>query len=364
MATVRSRSPQPLQVASSSKVSQPPTVVANSSVQNSSQNAAGLPANNVFGQAMTRTLGGAIVWLSGAAAGISAIFYVCGVLVTTANLNMLGLDPLESRYDATFYMHRGGEFLLVSAKSIAEFYFWFFALAGSFLFFLTLIFLALRPWLRKLALKTPLRGLFRHHDLWKFVAYALLLVVLFKHVSTHLHMSKDMSVSDVLYALHGSDFVAKTEPIEQIRNAIVCGRQGSLADTFALFSLQHVFIGISIYLSWLLARAWRGGILLVIPFIIMFVISSFFLPLVYGKFMLPNKFPGALVQLEHSAEIAGGNLRMYLLNKTDNEFVFWDPSGQRIVWLPTRTVASVVFSESQSLHQIARSVAGADQCKL
>jgi hypothetical protein len=77
--------------------------------------------------------GGTIAWLSGAAVGIGAIFYVCGVLVTIANLDMLGLDPLIFRYDAAFYMHRGGLFLLEFATEAGQFFFQAIPLVGVLL---------------------------------------------------------------------------------------------------------------------------------------------------------------------------------------------------------------------------------------
>lgn len=82
------------------------------------------PGHNYVVPASVRMLASILAWLSGAGAGIGAIFYVCGVLVTIANLDMLGLDPLAFRYDPTFYMHRGGTFLLVFAADMGQFFFW------------------------------------------------------------------------------------------------------------------------------------------------------------------------------------------------------------------------------------------------
>jgi hypothetical protein len=108
-----------------SPISSPPT---------SSEESAGLPGPNLAAPTtIVRMLGGTIAWLSGAAVGIGAIFYVCGVLVTIANLDMLGLDPLIFRYDAAFYMHRGGLFLLEFATEAGQFFFQAIPLVGVLL---------------------------------------------------------------------------------------------------------------------------------------------------------------------------------------------------------------------------------------
>ena len=45
---------------------------------------------------------------------------------------------------------------------------------------------------------------------------------------------------------------------------------------------------------------------------------------------------------------------MYLLNKTDSEFVLWDPRRRSIVWLPNRTLASAEMLESRSLSELVK----------
>ena len=77
-----------------------------------------------------RTLGGTIAWLSGSVAGIGAIFYAFGYLITLANLNMLGLDPLAFRYDPTFYIQRGASFLLLVAIDVVQQVLWYFGPAA------------------------------------------------------------------------------------------------------------------------------------------------------------------------------------------------------------------------------------------
>jgi hypothetical protein len=303
-----------------------------------------------------RALAGAIAWLSGAAAGISAIFYVCGVLVTTANLHMLGLDPLALRYEATFYMHRGGQFLLVTAIDLGKTSFYFFAFGG-------LLFLAIGavlPILRRTIMRTRLWRFVDFPNFWKTVAYLSLLALLFQQVATHLTMPQAVNVSDMLYARHDALNFGKAEPTDQIRQWLICGKQVSLEGFFIEYGSQHIFIGLLLAVSWALTRLWRWGFLLTTPFAIIFLISCFLLTFVYGKLVVLNKFPAAIVQFERPTEMT--NKKLYLLNKTDNDFIFWEPSGRKVEWVPIRAIAGIEFSASESLSQIALASAEVDKC--
>lgn len=291
-----------------------------------------------------RALGATIAWLSGSLAGIGAIFYAFGYLITLANLHMLGLDLLAFHYEPTFYIQRGAGFLLLSAMDVGQFWFWLFVV-------LALGFLGGRALRRRgggLIARQPFRGIAKHRDLWKALAYLALLLLLARQLREHLLFPEDLSVAGVLYPADGA--AAAASPLRQW---IVAGKTSLLQDRYAIFVNQQVFIGVLLLLAWGLSRGWRWGALLTAPFAVVFAISLAWLPLEYGKLALPNKFPQALVRVEHSAGPAGDPSRlMYLLNKTDSEFVLWDPQRHKIVWLPARTVASAEISASRSLSQI------------
>jgi hypothetical protein len=46
---------------------------------------------------------------------------------------------------------------------------------------------------------------------------------------------------------------------------------------------------------------------------------------------------------------------MYLLNKTDSDFVMWDARQRKIIWVPARLVASAEISAGRTLSQIIKS---------
>ncbi len=302
-----------------------------------------------------RSLGAALAWLSGSVAGIGAVFYACGYLVTLANLQMLGLDLMAFRYEPASYIQLGGNFAWVSA--------WY-AVQGSYGPYVPLVLVLLTVSLggrllgergRRLATKQPFRSYARHREAWKALAYLLLLVLLGFQLRQHLLFPPDLAVSGVLYPAAGGS--AAGGPI---REWIVSGKEGLLQERYFILVEQQVVIGVLLVLAWNLYRASRWGTLLTVPFAAVFAISLLYLPLEYGKLALPNKFPQVAIRLEHPAQTAGQSASgeptaaMYLLNKTDSEFVLWDPGRRKIVWLPTRTVASAEISESRTLSEIIK----------
>jgi hypothetical protein len=300
-------------------------------------------------------LGGTVAWLSASAAGLGAIFYAFGYLITLANLYMLGLDLIAFSYDPTFYIRRGANFLLLSAIDVAEFLFALFeglapgfliAFLGILIAFLGSRLLRRRGW--KVATKQPFRHFTEHQQVWKVLAYLSLLPPLVYLLLTRVWFPDALTVSGVLY--HAGNAGAAGG---QIREWIVSGNERELHNQYAHLVQQQVVIGVLLLLAWGSTRAWRWSALLTAPFAVLFAISAACLPLEYGTLALPNRFPPALIRFEHPAEMAGAPpVAMYLLNKTESEFVLWDSYHRKIVWIPSRMLASVEILESQALSQI------------
>jgi hypothetical protein len=112
--------------------------------------------------ASLRTVGSAVAWLSGSLAGIGAIFYAFGYLITLANLDLLGVDLLIFRYDPTTYIHRGSDFLLLSVIIVAK------AWGSAFVVAVLGFLVSQMPRVReaKLWTKQPFYHIGEHQDLW------------------------------------------------------------------------------------------------------------------------------------------------------------------------------------------------------
>jgi hypothetical protein len=312
-----------------------------------------------------RVLGGIIAWLFGATAGIGALLYALGYLATQANLHMLGLDQLDLRYDPTFYTQRGFEFLQLSARRVGGVWFWVFVvlalilLACPILYDLALFFRVgrfLHERGQRLATKQPFRSVAEHKEVFKkLLLYPGLLALLYLRLQGHLFIPGELNISGVLYLTSGTPGT-----FEQWQ--LFSGQEESRQEQFAEFVNQQFLIGLLLLVCWRLTRAWRWRAMATAPFAVVFAISATFLPLEYGTLVLPNKFAQVLIRFENPAAVAAvPQGMMYLLNKTDAEFVLWDPRRQRVVWIPNRTIASADISESRTLSQILESSKGAER---
>ncbi len=298
-----------------------------------------------------RTLGGAITWLSGAIAGIVAIFYAFGYLATISNLRMLGLEFGSLHYDHTFYVQRGASFLLLSVVETAPYLFFVFSLM------LVILFTALgsRLLYQRLAMRLSFPSVTGHRGTWQAVAYAGLLLLLALQVSTHLQYPEWMAVSDILRSAGDEGSAGGS-----IREWILSGNERLLQDQFTYLANQQVLIGALLFFAWRVSRAWRWGVLLTAPFAVVFVISTCYLAIEYGTLALPIKFREALIPDPHPAQAVGAPLiKMYLLNQIESGSEFWDPHHRRIEWIAIEK--PVDFSERRTIRQILSSSEGAER---
>ncbi len=302
--------------------------------------------------ASVRTLGSAVAWLSGSLAGIGAIFYAFGYLITLANLDLLGVDLLVFRYDPTTYIHRGSDFLLLSVIIVTKA--WGPAFVVAVLGFLG----SQMPRVRdaRLWATQPFCRIGEHPDLWKAVAYLAILALFARELLwAHSAFQEDMAASGVLYPAAGG---GSTE--SRVREWILAGKQGQLYDHYAAFLAQQAVIGALLLAAWGLTRAWRWRVLLTAPFAIGSALALAWLPLEYGKLVLSNKFSQVLVRFEQpTVATSQPPATMYLLNRTDTDFVLWAADQRKIVWVPARTVTSAELSASRSLSEIIQSSGGA-----
>jgi hypothetical protein len=298
-----------------------------------------------------QTLGGAITWLVGVAAGTPAIFYAFGYLATLSNVHMLGLDLRDLRYDYLFYMQRGASFLLLLVLQTVP----YLLFVSSLLLVILFMFLGLRLLYQRLAMRQPFRSFTGHHGTWQAIAYAGLLLLLALQLSTHLSYPEWMDVSDILHGAGGEGSAGGP-----IRELILSGNEGLLLDHFTYLANQQVWLGALLLFAWSVSRARRWRVLMTAPFALVFVISPFYLALGYGTLALPVKFREALITDPHPAQTPSASLvKMYLLNQNESVYVLWDPRDRQIRKIKIET--PVDFFEDRTLSQILKSSEGAER---
>ena len=305
---------------------------------------------------LLRTVGVFIGWLTGSLAGLGAILYACGYLTTRAHLNVLGLYGLFE-YEAEHFVHEGAKFFIVVGHLIAR---TALALAIPAIMVTGLALIAVLG-LRRIG---RLRTLFLT---WKprlvrqttsavcrSVVYSLLLVLLVIHSDTYLDkFSEPLFVSNLLYAnIDESDRKGVGDAgVAQIKAWLLRGDTESTKGRFSDLLLGGILAGGILYVAWQLTSRWNvsGGLrtLLITPFIISFIIYVLLIPMLYGVLVRRTEYP--VIVLDSEAAMQTDSTLLFLLKKTDREFVVWDADHSRVVWIPVGEVQRVEVSRVQSL---------------
>ncbi|MEJ5365428.1 MAG: hypothetical protein WHS86_10025 [Desulfosoma sp.] len=280
-----------------------------------------------------------IGWLTGSVAGMAAIFYACGYLVSRAHLKMLGLFGLFE-FPKERYLQEGGKFFAVLASMvIAE----LLPLLVLILYMLTAIFLvsivfvAACHWLplrtlpdrcRKLAsiVKAFPKGKPWLWSLWILfcLAYALLFFVL----DYYNDFAAVLKVSNLLY--HSSGGFSPLPDIARIEHWLLEGDSLRLHSYF-LHLLKGEFLALV-----LLTAAWyttapfeKVRLWLISPFLLIVTLYTLFTPMAYGVLVHPTKC--ALVSFQWKEKVfEKAPPVFFLLNKTDKEVVVWDEVSQKV----------------------------------
>lgn len=294
---------------------------------------------NVFKE-ITALLG----WLSGSLAGIAAVFYACGYLIKRAHLNLLGISALFS-FSKEQYMQEGARFVADMADLVARIAL---PLIMAAIVLAAVVFLlrrtglrqrmdSAREWFVELAERKPWA--------WRSAAYGMLLVLLVLLIDRELSLfGAPLAVSDLLFApLEGA-----RGDTSQIRDWLVAGDRASLDNLYFNLTLTVIKGGAILLLAWRAVEPWRLRILLAAPFALTFLLSSLMLPMVYGVLKRPARFPRIVADSE-SKLLAGVRGEVYLLDKTDDEFVLWDAPARRVIWLPREEVKSAEIGRARFL---------------
>jgi hypothetical protein len=83
---------------------------------------------------------------------------------------------------------------------------------------------------------------------------------------------------------------------------------------------------------------WRWRSWLIAPFMISMGLFLLLLPMDYGVLKRPTVYP-VLSVTPSDATSSRANGPLYLLDKTNSEFVAWDASTRKVEWIPAGTLA-------------------------
>lgn len=293
---------------------------------------------NVFKEITT-----ALGWLSGSLAGIAALFFSCGYLITRAHMNLLGVSAIFS-FTQEQYMLEGARFVADMVDRLAR--------NALPLLELTIMLLAAGFLLGQ----TRLRGLLeparlRASDFLKCrqtgcraACYGLLLLLLFL-IKQHLAMfGPPLAVSDLLFLPAAPSGTKGSE----IAGYLLSGDRDSLESWYFDLTLCVFKAALLLLLAWRLTQPWRLRLLLTAPFALAFSLSVLLLPMSYGVLKRPVRFPSIVVNSENSM-LASVRGELFLLDKTEDQFILWEAGTRRVLWLPRDQVLSAQIGKPRLL---------------
>lgn len=285
---------------------------------------------------------GFLVWLGGSLAGITAIFYATGYLITRAHLSMLGLHGVLD-FDNRAIVHEGGKFLLVVAYStVSDVALPLLAVLGPVAIAVLGVRRLLGGWVPRW--RERLLGRFSGaaaRDGLRGMAGVTLFLAFLWHSETFLpKFQHPLCIGDLLYAQSGSTpcpGAALQRGARPLKQALLGRDERLLNNAFQDLVLGFALALVLAYLTWRTTLPWRGGVLYAAPSIIAAGLYLILLPMDYGVLQRAVSYPRIALTPEDGASfpMAGP---LFLLKQTERDFIVWDASVRKLFWLPAGTV--------------------------
>ncbi|GAO35410.1 hypothetical protein SCT_0796 [Sulfuricella sp. T08] len=284
-------------------------------------------------------------WLSGALAGIGAILYACGYLLSTAQLHLLGLSGLVN-YGQERYVAEGGRFLIDVLGLLGEI---LLNLLISVGFVALLVLLVLAPLMYVMR-----RRLRAAQSLWharlaqlrqsgraRALVFAALLMLLLAGSEDPQSLNAPLQISNLL-------FVQGQAAAGSLTALLLSGDSVRLKAIFANSLLMLIKAVGLLLLAWRVAAPWRWRPLLSAPFVLIVLLYTVLLPMLYGVLQRQIRLP--VISLETATAWPGSDAqKLFLLNQTERDFVLWDAHARRVLWLPVTAVRSAQIRQVEAL---------------
>lgn len=284
---------------------------------------------------------GFIVGLGGALAGITAILYACGYLVSRAHLSMLGLYGLID-FSHDYILQEGAKFFLVTAYSVGR------DMVLPLLAILTpiaLIGIVLGLRLRATAARwcDALRSRFLHVDarpLARAIAFIVLFILFLWHSDIYLDkFERPLCYANLLYADGGTAQcgAAGGQGADSLRNALFATDKALLLAAFQELAIGLAEAILIAYLTWRVTLPWRWRAWCVAPPYFATALYLLLLPMDYGVLQRPANYPRIALTFDGAPALAADG-PVFLLNKSSSDFVVWGAASRKLFWIPAGSV--------------------------
>lgn len=283
-------------------------------------------------------------WLTGVLAGIGALFYACGYIITQTQFHLLGINVLLPA-NRSYYLQEGANFFVVTGKDVG-----LLALGLVILVLLVCIPVSI---LIKSGKHKALSTLFQKCTgptpadlLWSWQAAGVLigLVLLFYPLMYNLDIFRaPLELSGLLNRniAGGSGSSISGEEARLIFISL-CNQKSSHLNQLYLILLMHcLFGGFLVWASGRLTTGWPFKTLLKFPFVVVFAIYLLLLLQNYAVLKKRIAFPEVTLVPKVDMAVSASNEKIYLLTKTDQEFILWNRTTRKILWVPVAQVSKL-----------------------
>jgi hypothetical protein len=282
-----------------------------------------------------------IVGLGGALAGITAILYACGYLVTRAHLSLLGLYGLID-FSNDYILQEGAKFFLVTAFSAGR------DMVLPLLAILTPVAIAVisvglllraraQRWWDALRNRVPAFDA----SLWvRVAAFAALFNLFLLHSDIYLDLfERPLCYANLLYADPGTTKCSASgaQGVDGLKLALFASDK-----TFLDGAFQDLVVGLSeavllAYLTWRVTLPWRWHAWCIAPSFFATALYLILLPMDYGVLQRSINYPRIALILDEKAAFPMTG-PVFLLNKSSSDFVVWGASTRKLFWVPAASV--------------------------
>ena len=283
-------------------------------------------------------------WLSGALAGIGAILYACGYLLSTAQLHLLGLSGLVN-YGQERYVEEGGRFLVDVLGLLGEILLNLLISVGFVALLVLLVLAPLGYFMRRRLGAARARwharlAQLRQSGRARALVFAALLALLLAGSEDPQSLNAPLQISNLL-------FVQEQAAAGSLSALLLSGDSVRLKAIFAN-SLLMLLKAVILLLAWRVAAPWRWRLLLSAPFVLIALLYTVLLPMLYGVLQRQIRLP--VISLDTTIAWPGsGAEKLFLLNRTERDFVLWDAHARRVLWLPVGAVRSAQIRQVETL---------------
>jgi len=304
---------------------------------------------------LLRGIAAGLGWLSGSLAGVGAIVYACGYLITRAQLHLFGVSgffPLG----ADHFMQEGSKFLVVIGQRTIETLLGVVAFAVAAIVVLMVVWLPLMRWRPSLRLDVgngrarvgTVVARIHEHLPWSpaFSIYLVLLVLLVWLLETYRsRFAAPLEVSNILHLIPPLPLDDSTE--QRITGWLLAEEWHRLEAYFSDLLDAETRAVLLLIAAWHVTASLARRVALLTPFVIAVAMYTLYLPMAYGVLMRPTSYN--IVALHFRDRSVDLPSLFFLLSSTEQEFVVWDANLRRVLWIPKGEVNRAEIHRVQTL---------------